>query len=95
MTNTTIHDFNATEMFNSFDKNCIHTYVGVILGVLLFLSEALPFIRAKSKCQEEPRASVVDELEVEEEKQEQKETLLQQGNGLLHTAVSFYLKMRK
>ena len=95
MDNTTIYDLNATKIINDLNTECLHTYVGVIMGALLFISEILPFIQAKSKCHKEPRADVVDELCVEEVEQTKRPTLLQEGNGLLHTCVSFYLKMRK
>ena len=95
MDNLTIYDLNTTEIMNNINHECIPTYVGVLMGVLLFLSEALPFIQAKSKCTEESKACVVDELDVEEETEKKPATLLQQSNGLLHSVVSFYFKMKK
>ena len=96
MNDTLIYDLNATKIINSFDSECVHAYVGVILGVLLFLSEALPFIQEKSKCTEEQTAVIDVEYDEGQIKETEKPTtLLQKGNGLLHLCASFYFKTRK
>lgn len=85
-------DFNITSIVNSIpnlDPNCVGDYTTIILAILLFFSEALPFY--KRKCENN---DVVD-LETTEPVRPKRESVLEDGQGLLHTAFSFYRKYKK
>lgn len=65
---------------------CWGEYSTIVLGVLLFISEAMPFIKAKSKCNE-----VADE----EQKIERKDSIMTEANGLAHILMAIYEKSKK
>ncbi len=88
---------NTSAMLNSFipSGECWGEYSTIVLGVLLFISEALPFFRAKSKCNESS-ADVVDfDKEDGIKPLERKPSLLHDANGLIHTALAVYEKYNK
>ena len=66
---------------------CWGEYSTIVLGVLLFISEAMPFIKAKSKCNE-----VVDE---EQRPIERKDSIMTEANGLAHILLAVYEKSKK
>ncbi len=65
---------------------CWGEYSTIVLGVLLFISEAMPFIKAKSKCNE-----VADE----EQRIERKDSIMTEANGLAHILLAVYEKSKK
>ena len=65
---------------------CWGEYSTIVLGVLLFISEAMPFIKAKSKCNE-----VADE----EQTIERKDSIMTEANGLAHILLAVYEKSKK
>ena len=65
---------------------CWGEYSTIVLGVLLFISEAMPFIKAKSKCNE-----VADE----EQRIERKDSIMTEANGLAHILMAIYEKSKK
>ena len=66
---------------------CWGEYSTIILGILLFISEAMPFIKAKSKCNE-----VADE---EQRTIERKDSIMTEANGLAHILMAVYEKSKK
>ena len=66
---------------------CWGEYSTIILGILLFVSEAMPFIKAKSKCNE-----VADE---EQRTIERKDSIMTEANGLAHILMAVYEKSKK
>lgn len=64
---------------------CWGEYSTIVLGVLLFISEAMPFIKKKSKCSE-----VIDE----ESKIERKDSVMIEANGLAHILMAVYEKSK-
>ena len=71
---------------------CWGEYSTIILGILLFVSEAMPFIKAKSKCNE-----VVDEEQrtIQAEQIERKDSIMTEANGLAHILMAVYEKSKK
>jgi len=65
---------------------CWGEYSTIVLGILLFISEAMPFIKAKSKCNE-----VADE----EQRIERKDSIMTEANGLAHILMAIYEKSKK
>ena len=65
---------------------CWGEYSTIVLGILLFISEAMPFIKAKSKCNE-----VIDE----ELTIERKDSIMTEANGLAHILMAIYEKSKK
>ena len=65
---------------------CWGEYSTIVLGILLFISEAMPFIKAKSKCNE-----VIDE----ELTIERKDSIMTDSNGLAHILMVIYEKSKK
>ena len=87
--------FNTTAMLNS---ECWGEYSTIVLGVLLFISEVLPFLQKKSKCNED--VDVVDfDDELNETKTSEKikrsGSLIHNSNGVLHTFLEIYKKIKK
>ena len=86
--------YNNTETiisaFNSLNPNCVGDYASIILGVLLFISEALPFY-AKN-CKDDVNVVDIDGNISPIEKQP---SVLHNSNGVLHTAISFYKLLNK
>lgn len=66
---------------------CWGEYSTIVLGILLFISEAMPFIKAKSKCNE-----VADE---EQRPIERKDSIMTEANGLAHILMAIYEKSKK
>ena len=71
---------------------CWGEYSTIVLGVLLFISEAMPFIKAKSKCNEVADASGADE---EQRPIERKDSIMTEANGLAHILMAIYEKSKK
>lgn len=65
---------------------CWGEYSTIVLAILLFVSEAMPFIKAKSKCNE-----VADE----EQRIERKDSIMTEANGLAHILLAVYEKSKK
>ena len=65
---------------------CWGEYSTIVLCILLFISEAMPFIKAKSKCNE-----VVDEGG----QIERKDSIMTEANGLAHILMAIYEKSKK
>jgi len=83
-----IIDNTTMDMLSAFipSGECWGEYSTIILAILLFVSEAMPFIKAKSKCNE-----VVDE----EQKIERKDSIMTEANGLAHILLAVYEKSKK
>ena len=90
--NFTLDNFNSTEMFNNISTECFGNYTSIALGFLLFVSEVLPFIKDKSDCNK--NKTIDEEAKIEEERPK-RESVLHNSNGVLHTALSFYNKLKK
>ena len=84
-----ITDFNTTKIINNITPECFGNYTSICLGLLLFISEILPFIKNKSDCK---KNNIVDENQNEIKREK---SLLNDSNGVLHTALSFYNHIKK
>ena len=84
-----IIDNTTMNMLSAFipSGECWGEYSTIILGILLFVSEAMPFIKAKSKCNE-----VADE---EQRTIERKDSIMTEANGLAHILLAVYEKSKK
>lgn len=84
-----IIDNTTMNMLSAFipSGECWGEYSTIILGILLFISEAMPFIKAKSKCNE-----VADE---EQRTIERKDSIMTEANGLAHILMAVYEKSKK
>lgn len=74
---------------------CWGEYSTIILAILLFISEALPFIRAKSTCNNE--AQVIDEV-VEQQpspSMRRDSSIMIEANGLVDILRTLYDKTKK
>ena len=78
---------NILSSFTNLDPECFGGYYTIILAILLFISEAMPFIKAKSKCNE-----VADE---EQRTIERKDSIMTEANGLAHILMAVYEKSKK
>jgi len=76
---------------------CWGEYSTIVLGILLFISEAMPFIKAKSKCNEVADASGADEEQrtIQAEQIERKDSIMTEANGLAHILMAIYEKSKK
>jgi len=83
-----IIDNTTMNMLSAFipSGECWGEYSTIILGILLFISEAMPFIKAKSKCNE-----VADE---EQRTIERKDSIMTEANGLAHILMAVYEKSK-
>ena len=77
---------NILSSFTNLDPECFGGYYTIILAILLFISEAMPFIKAKSKCNE-----VADE---EQRTIERKDSIMTEANGLAHILMAVYEKSK-
>tara|TARA_R110000787_G_scaffold138493_2_gene252134 strand:- start:742 stop:1020 length:279 start_codon:yes stop_codon:yes gene_type:complete len=77
---------NILSSFTNLDPECFGGYYTIILAILLFISEAMPFIKAKSKCNE-----VADEQQPTIEK---KDSIMTEANGLAHILMAVYEKSK-
>tara|TARA_R100000900_G_scaffold143135_1_gene125593 strand:+ start:452 stop:757 length:306 start_codon:yes stop_codon:yes gene_type:complete len=100
MNSTFLIDNTTLTMLSAFmpSGQCWGEYSTIVLGVLLFVSEALPFVRQKSKCQGQDvihfdEAIPADKIEVEQ--LERKGSILQEANGVLHTLLAIYENGKK
>lgn len=84
-----ITEFNSTQIFNSITPECFGNYTSICLAILLFISEVLPFLKNKSDCK---KNNVIDESQNEIKREN---SLLNDSNGVLHTALSFYNHINK
>jgi len=89
-----IIDNTTMNMLSAFipSGECWGEYSTIVLGVLLFISEAMPFIKAKSKCNE-----VADEEQrtIQAEQIERKDSIMTEANGLAHILLAVYEKSKK
>ena len=72
---------------------CWGEYSTIILAILLFISEAMPFVRAKSKCNNE----VIDEV-VEQQpspSMRRDSSIMIEANGLVDILRTLYDKTKK
>ena len=77
---------NIISSFTNLNPECFGGYYTIILAILLFISEAMPFIKAKSKCNE-----VADE---EQRTIERKDSIMTEANGLAHILMAVYEKSK-
>ena len=87
-----IIDNTTMNMLSAFipSGECWGEYSTIILGILLFISEAMPFIKAKSKCNE-----VVDkESKIQAEQIKRKNSIMTEANGLAHILMAVYEKSK-
>lgn len=81
---------NILSSFTNLDPECFGGYYTIILAILLFISEAMPFIKAKSKCNE-----VVDkESKIQKNEIKRKNSIITEANGLAHILMAVYEKSK-
>lgn len=85
--------FNTTSFINTFsdiDPKCVGDYISVALGVLLFISEALPFYKRNCKYD-------IDVVDVDGQVKpiERQPSILQNSNGVLDLAKTFLINFNK
>ncbi len=88
-----IIDNTTMDMLSAFipSGECWGEYSTIILAILLFVSEAMPFIKAKSKCNE-----VADEEQkIQAEQIDRKDSIMTEANGLAHILLAVYEKSKK
>jgi len=90
--NYTLDSINTTSLLNNISSECYGSYVNYALGLLLFISEILPFLKDKSDCNNNETAP--NDLE-QSSNRIRRPSLINNSNGLLHTGLSFYNKMKK
>ena len=81
-------------IFNSnLDPKCFGGYYTIILAVLLFISEAMPFItsnKAKPYIEQAEQAGQAEQAE-----QTQQTNIMSSSNGLAHILMAVYKKTKK
>ena len=82
---------NMISSFTNLDPECFGGYYTIILAVLLFISEAMPFIKAKSKCNE----TTEEQLEAKQKTPQRKDSIMTDANGLAHILMAVYEKSKK
>jgi len=82
---------NMISSFTNLDPECFGGYYTIILAVLLFISEAMPFIKAKSKCNE----TTEEQLEAKQKTTQRKDSIMTDANGLAHILMAVYEKSKK
>lgn len=82
---------NMISSFTNLDPECFGGYYTIILAVLLFISEVMPFIKAKSKCNE----TTEEQLEAKQKTTQRKDSIMTDANGLAHILMAVYEKSKK
>lgn len=89
--NYTLDSINTTSLLNNISSECYGSYVNYALGLLLFISEILPFLKDKSDCNKNETAPNDPE---QLSNRTRRTSLMNNSNGLIHTGLSFYNKMK-
>ncbi len=74
---------------------CWGEYSTIILAILLFISEAMPFVRAKSKCNNEVIDDVIEEQSSSPPRSQRRDSIMTEANGLVDILMTLYDKTKK